>query len=158
MPDRIPPLRQVVGPGDAWEPTSATFICDRCAARACSVTLLPPFARDPQALPQGTPGSLPGEGTAFQDAVRLSIDGPVKTTHTFLPGMQVDLAAIEAALRGGDAAALFAIDTEYAPSWCQRCERSYCPACWVVWADDDEGFYDCSWGRCPEGHERILDD
>ena len=69
---------------------SATFTCDRCGGEACTLTLLPPFARDPQAPLPGTAGALPGEGTIFAEAVRLSIDGPVKTTHTFVPGIQVD--------------------------------------------------------------------
>jgi hypothetical protein len=158
MPDRVPPLHPVVGPGDEWQPTSATFTCDRCGSEASTLTLLPPFARDPQAPLPGAPGSLPGEGTVFAEAVRLSINGPVKTTHTFVPGIQVDLATIEAALRGLDAAALYAIDREYAPFWCRSCAKSYCRACWVVWVDYDEGFYDCTRGRCPEGHERIMDD
>jgi hypothetical protein len=70
------------------------------------LTLLPPFARDPQAPMPGAPGSVPGEGTVFPEAVRLSINGPVKTTHTFVPGTQVDLGAVEAALRSLDPAAL----------------------------------------------------
>jgi hypothetical protein len=158
MRDGVPPLHPVVGSGDAWEPTSATFACDRCGGKACTLTVLPPFARDPQAPTQGQPGYLPGEGTVFAEAVRLSIDGPVKTTHTFLAGIQVDLAAVEAALRSLDPVALYAIDREYAPFWCRSCGKSYCSACWVVWVDYDESFYDCTRGRCPEGHERIMDD
>ena len=72
----------------------------------------------------GAPGSLPGEVTVFAEAVRLSINGPVKTTHTFVPGIQVDLAAVEAALRSLDPAALYGIDREYAPFWCRRAERA----------------------------------
>jgi hypothetical protein len=101
---------------------------------------------------------LPGKGTLFADAVRLSIDGPVKTTHTFVPGVEVDVAGIETALRAGDVAGLYAIDREYAPQWCRACAKNYCRRCWVVWVDFDEGFYDCTRGRCPESHERIMDD
>jgi hypothetical protein len=158
MPDQGPPLPPVVGSSDLWEPTAGTFTCDRCGGEACTLTLLPPFARDPQAPLPGTAGALPGDGTIFGEAVRLSIDGPVKTTHTFVPGIQVDVAAVEAAIRTPDPAALFAIDREYAPFWCRQCEKSYCRDCWLVWIDYDEGFYDCTRGRCPEGHERIMDD
>jgi hypothetical protein len=28
----------------------------------------------------------------------------------------------------------------------------------VVRVDYDEGFYDCTRRRCPEGHERIMED
>ncbi len=103
-------------------------------------------------------GTLPGKGRLYADAVRLSIDGPVRTTHTFVPGIDVDVAGIETALRARDADRLHAIDREYAPQWCRTCAKNYCPACWVVWVDFDEGFYDCTRGRCPESHERIMDD
>ena len=94
----------------------------------------------------------------FQDAFRLSIDGPVKTTHTFLPGIEIDLSALDGALRAHDVEQIYGLDREYAPFWCRACAKSYCRACWVVWVDYDEGFYDCTRGRCPDGHERILDD
>jgi hypothetical protein len=155
-PDRH--IRPIVGPADSWEPIEARFTCDRCGSESCVVTLLPPFGRDPQAPPPASPGSSPGESPLFQDTIRLSIDGPVKLTHTFLPGMTVDIAAIEAALRQRDPVALYAVDREYAPFWCRACGRGYCRACWVVWVDYDDGFYDCTRGRCPDGHERIMDD
>lgn len=148
------PLRPLVGRGDAWEPLVARFSCDRCGAEACTLTLLPPFAPDPQAPPTDTlRGDIP-----FQDAVRLSIDGPVKTTHTFLPGIEVDLPTLDAALRAHDVEQIYGLDREYAPFWCRACRKSYCRDCWVVWVDYDEGFYDCTRGRCPDGHERIMDD
>ncbi len=96
--------------------------------------------------------------TVFPDSVRLSIDGPVKTTHTFVPAAEVDIAAVAARVLEADAAGLFELDREFAPSWCPVCARNYCPTCWVVRVDFDEGFYDCTRGRCPEGHVRILDD
>lgn len=94
----------------------------------------------------------------FADSVRLSIDGPVKMTHTFLPGMAVDVPAVATAMRAGDPSALYAIDREYAPFWCRSCEKNYCRTCWTVWVDFDDGFYDCTRGRCPQDHVRIMDD
>lgn len=153
------PVAPIIGAGDAWEALEATFVCDRCGALACTLTLLPPFARDPQNGTWGTrPGWLPGHDTMFADSIRFSIDGPVKTTHTFLPGMAVDVPAIEAAMKTGDPDALYAIDREYAPFWCWSCGKSCCRNCWVVWVDFDEGFYDCTRGRCPQDHMRIMDD
>lgn len=58
-----------------------------------------------------------------------------------------------------DAAALFAIDQELVPWWCPECAASYCGAHWTHWSVfDDEGFHDCIRGRCPHGHERMLED
>jgi len=67
--------------------------------------------------------------------------------------------ALQAALRAGDAAALFAVDLELAPFWCPRCEASYCGEHWVRWSVfDDDGWHDSIRGRCPQGHERMLED
>lgn len=140
-------MQAIVGASDAWEPLVATFHCDRCGDVACTLTLLPPFVRDPQAPLPHTSGWLPGQDTLFADSIRLSIDGPVKTTHTFLPGIAVDVQAIEAALKAGDPDALNTIDREYAPFWCRSCAKSYCRNCWTVWVDYDDGFYDCTRGR-----------
>jgi hypothetical protein len=71
---------------------------------------------------------------------------------------EVDLDAIRSALATGDPIALYALDREYAPFWCPTCGSTYCPDHWVIWEERDEGFYDCTRGRCPEGHVRILDD
>ena len=92
------------------------------------------------------------------DDLRLSIDGPVKLTHHLLPAAGIDVAAIDAALRVGDADALYSIDREFAPFLCRQCAKSYCKTCWTVWIDFDDGFYDCTRGRCPEGHIRLMDD
>jgi hypothetical protein len=96
--------------------------------------------------------------SATDRSVRLSVDGPVATTRYFLPGMRVDLRGIEAAIDDGHPASMFAIDPEFAPCRCPTCEQSYCADCWSVRVEQDEGFYDCTRGRCPRDHERILDD
>jgi hypothetical protein len=88
----------------------------------------------------------------------LSLDGPIKVTHSLVEGAGVDGSALRKALASGDAVALYQIDPEYAPSWCPTCGLSYCDRCWTVWTDYDEGFYDCTRARCPLAHERILDD
>lgn len=156
MTEPPPHLNPIVGPRDEWKPVTVTFTCDRCAEDACTLTLLPPFAQDPQAPARGAPGWIAGKGTLFEETVRLSIDGPVANTRPFLPG--ATLSALEAAMGAGDVAGLYAIDPEYAPQWCRTCVKNYCRACWVVWVEFDDGFYDCTRGRCPEAHERNMDD
>ena len=156
MSEPAPSVSPIVGPSDEWATTAATFICDRCGADACTLTLLPPFAPDPQARAPCAPDWVPGKGTLLADGLRLSIEGPVPNTRWLLPGAPV--AAIETALRDGDVNGLYALDPEYAPQWCRACGKNYCRTCWTLWIDFDEGFYDCTRGRCPDGHERIIDD
>ena len=68
-------------------------------------------------------------------------------------------AALHTALRAGDPAALYAVDLELAPFWCPKCEASYCGEHWVRWSVfDDDGWHDSVRGRCPHGHERMLQD
>ena len=70
-----------------------------------------------------------------------------------------ELTALRAALRAGDAAALHAVDLELAPFWCPECAASYCGVHWVRWSVfDDDGWHDSIRGRCPHGHERMLED
>ena len=49
-----------------------------------------------------------------------------------------------AALDAGDAAALFAINPEYAPFWCPMCRASYCGDDYRSWVTFDEGSYDAT--------------
>lgn len=50
------------------------------------------------------------------------------------------------------------LDWELAAFCCETCELNYCAACWDKRIEYDEGFYDCTRGRCPSGHEQLLDD
>ena len=145
-----------MGQMDALDPVSVMFACDRCGANACTLTLLPPGAPDPQAPGPGAPGWMPGQDTQFADGLRLSIDGPVPNTRVLFSGVPV--AVLESAMRAADAPRLYALDNEYAPQWCPDCAKNYCSSCWVIWVETDDGFYDCARGRCPENHERMIDD
>ena len=57
-----------------------------------------------------------------------------------------------------DPAALRRIDWELAPFYCPDCAQNYCRADWRTYVLLDEGFYDCTMGRCPRGHEHMIDD
>jgi len=46
----------------------------------------------------------------------------------------------------------------YVPFWCAICQASYCTDHWSKRTAYDDGFYDCTYGVCPLGHEGILDD
>ena len=87
---------------------------------------------------------------------RLRIDGgPVSMEITTTPGQAE---RIGSALAASDAASLFAIHFEYAPFWCPDCPASYCSEHYRHWDVRDEGFFDCTRGVCPNGHERMLID
>jgi hypothetical protein len=57
-----------------------------------------------------------------------------------------------------DLAELRRIDWELAPFYCPECEQAYCRADWDSYVVFDEGFYDCTVGKCPAGHRHTIDD
>lgn len=65
---------------------------------------------------------------------------------------------IARAISAGDADALFRRDPEFTPFWCPECSCSYCDRHWAREVAFDDGFYDCTYGTCPAGHRRMLDD
>lgn len=70
-------------------------------------------------------------------------------------------ARVAQALERADAASLYAVNLEYAPFYCPRCDAVYCRACWrtfLVFADDLPGWLEETRGTCPEDHERMLSD
>jgi hypothetical protein len=89
-------------------------------------------------------------------AWRLSIDGGPHPMTVFPIG---DPASVAAILDRGDLEALAAVDPEYANFRCPECRKPYCKDHWsdVDWVSD-EGFYDATYGVCPEGHRVMIDD
>ncbi len=68
---------------------------------------------------------------------------------------------LRAALEAADARALYELDFELAPFYCPQCDAIYCGAHWQrwdVWADDHPAWHEEIRGRCPRGHERMLED
>jgi hypothetical protein len=65
------------------------------------------------------------------------------------------------AIVAGSAPGVFAVDAELAPWWCPECAASYCGAHWDRWDvfdADVPAHHDSIRGRCPRGHERMLED
>jgi hypothetical protein len=77
-------------------------------------------------------------------------------------GLAEDAAGqLRTALATGDAAAVYALDIELAPWWCPACRKSYCRDHWLrgdVFDEEEPHWHDSIRGRCPEGHERMLED
>ena len=47
---------------------------------------------------------------------------------------------------------------KYAPCFCLQCQKHYCEIHWTTSIVFDDGYYDCTDGVCPEGHEQMVDD
>lgn len=43
-------------------------------------------------------------------------------------------------------------------AYCPKCDKIYCYRHYNVQEEWDEGFYDCTYGTCPLGHKRIIND
>ena len=100
---------------------------------------------------------------------RLFVKGPVSDCEYAIGRLEqkatMDLehacAAIRRALLAGDVTALRRLDYEYTSFYCFECSNPYCSDHWVldvVMADDFPGFYDCTYGICPSGHFKKIDD
>jgi len=136
--------------------TRATFACATCAATAATVTLLLPgeaSPNDPGAPPGGSGPALLGRDVLADVPWLVIAGGPVSKSVSHPPADDV-----AAALARADAASLYAIDPELAPFWCPACAAAYCADHYRAWATFDDGFYDATYGECPRGHERMLDD
>ena len=57
-----------------------------------------------------------------------------------------------------DSKNIYAIDIEFAPYYCPKCDRVYCVQHWSRQTIYDEGFYDAEIGICPNGHRKMLFD
>lgn len=65
-------------------------------------------------------------------------------------------------ITAGDAQSLYEYDPEVASFYCPDCPASYCGDHWARWNvfDDEAEFdwHDSVRGRCPSGHQRMLED
>ncbi len=43
-------------------------------------------------------------------------------------------------------------------AYCPKCDKIYCSIHYNLQEEWDEGFYDCTYGTCPLGHKRIIND
>src|SRR5687767_10928265 len=73
-----------------------------------------------------------------------------------------DFQRIRSIILAGDMRALHELNLEVASFYCPDCDACYCGDHWVRWDvfDDEEGFtwHDSIRGRCPLGHQRMLED
>ena len=48
--------------------------------------------------------------------------------------------------------------SEGVDAYCPKCDKNYCWEHYNAWEEYDDGFYDCTYGECPKGHKRMIDD
>jgi hypothetical protein len=126
---------------DSTQPLArAAFHCALCNSLAGTVELLP--AGHPEAL--------------GKDTTTIFLKDFIGTERVVLSTEQSK--ATEAALAQADAAALHRVERLFAPFYCPTCACVYCRKHWVVVPEYDEEFFDCSYGWCPKGHKRMLED
>ena len=131
-------------------PVEARFTCSRCGREAAHLALFGP------GVPEASTGRPPIEGSGL----------PVLVIEAGRLSMRIGTAALDSlevvrALAARDAAALYAVDREFAPFWCPTCAAVYCADEWQVWDVFDEEqrwFWEELRGICPEGHERWIYD
>lgn len=119
-----------------------TLACSRCGRAAAEIALLPV--------------DVPGPGP-LADRDRMERTDFLGTVTKF--GRYADLLGFFEQLARGDFASARGVDADFVAFHCWECGRVYCDQCWGGRRMTfDEGFYDCTYATCPEGHEQIIDD
>ncbi|MCL4870079.1 MAG: hypothetical protein KJ063_14030 [Anaerolineae bacterium] len=68
---------------------------------------------------------------------------------------------LQTALNQQDSGAIYRLNSLWLPSYCPQCQTHYCQSHWTLiptFDDDFPGWYDCTYGYCPDQHKRIVDD
>jgi hypothetical protein len=118
----------------------ASFNCCLCGKTAGAVEVLPP----------GHPNGL------AKDSSTICITGFIGEERILLSGNTDQ--ALRACLEQSHAAGLYQIEHLWAPFYCPACARVYCLEHWTVIPEFDGEFFDHSYGYCPEGHKRLIED
>jgi hypothetical protein len=88
----------------------------------------------------------------------IMFEGITKSTHFDMSNQR----AIFENLELGNLRALHSFLSEVMDggldAYCPTCDKVYCKEHYDTEEEWDEGFYDCTYGTCPEGHRRLLDD
>jgi hypothetical protein len=141
-PDGIGRFGEPTAQGDA-----ASFRCARCGDLAGVVCV----ARDE--APRGR-GATGGDGS-------VALDHFLGGHRRAAAGVALDM--VQALIDQGsvDPAAIRDLDWGFwalTPFYCPDCALNYCAADWDISRREDEGFREPTMGRCPAGHEHMLDE
>jgi hypothetical protein len=128
---------------------AASFRCSACGELAGVVTV----ARAGTSVDMGPPL---GEQAYDRDAI--VVDYFLGTASKFADAATLNAVQEIVSSEAPDPVALRRIDWELAPFYCPDCDLNYCRADWHSFPIFDEGFYDCTIGICPSGHQHTVDD
>jgi hypothetical protein len=107
-------------------------------------------------------GNQAGRIGLFEKADGIELIRESFTSRLTLPVVGNDADAIRRAVVRADVRALYEHDLELACFYCPECDACYCGDHWARWNvfDDEDGFdwHDSVRGRCPQGHQRMLED
>ncbi len=109
---------------------------------------------------------IPSRGTSRDPILQILVDQSDCLEITGFGGslakaLDKSATAVCDALHHSSARQLYDIDFLYAPFYCAECHESYCWTCWnprIVMDEEYIGWYDCTDGKCPKGHERMIND
>lgn len=126
------------------------FSCAQCDGVAARLRLVSP---DEAVDLPGPPG-----GGAFTVRAEKGPTVAFEFIAASTRAASVDLVELLQAAERLTAAQLRRVDWDLTAFVCHDCGLAYCPSCWTTWPLFDDGFYDCTRGSCPMGHEQDLDD
>lgn len=89
----------------------------------------------------------------------LSISGFMGHSTEYLN--ETSFRALQTALQHQDSAAIYRLNSLWLPCYCPECQTHYCRQHWTLitqFDDDFPGWYDCTYGICPQHHQRLIDD
>lgn len=132
------------------------FPCAICGATSTRLVFVPPGCQHPKADSKAFEDLLIYDGRFVGEGGTLITESVTGKTSGGLTQERAE--PILTALRSGDPLQLIRIDRDYLPSYCPECKASYCRSHWRTQVVFDEGFYDCTYGFCPAGHRKKLDD
>lgn len=95
------------------------------------------------------------------DEATLIVSGVVSQVTTWVSANNI--APVTNFLTQGDGAALLKWEHDSASFYCPACDSLYCKDHWQIetkFEDEPDlpGWYDCTYGTCPQGHRRMIDD
>jgi hypothetical protein len=131
-----PPVKPVVRISE----TEYTLLCSACGKLAARFKVGPMW-----------PSSTNGETALLYEGITRSTQLSLADSDTVFGDLKSEaISALNSFLENKMEGGLDA--------YCPSCDKVYCREDYDVEEEWDEGFYDCSYGTCPAGHRRLIDD
>ena len=129
-------------PDDAKQTAEAIFTCALCEKVAAHLRLFVASKND--------------ESQAQKSCYFLQVSGFIGNIESVVSADE--LARLQTYMEQKSTGKMREMRLKYAPCFCLQCEKAYCAEHWKTTPVFDDGFYDCIYGVCPEGHRQMLDD